>query len=500
MKNGKSLLIPFIIMVVLFIGVMIFFAVSRSNDSAQPSDQSVVNALYVNSSDVKTVTVTSSNPDFPQVCINVTKKDDSSLDYTYCGSDFDPEVIYSDSKMSAYVLMLTDYSTATVVSENANMSDFGLDIPRYTIVIETVSGTISKVAFGNTSFSGESCYIRIDDGNTVYSVPVDKLDYISDRSIDLIDTTVLSIDPASLTEVEFMRKTDDIDLKATCTADASGYVIYTFYDPFVLNSGTYFDSLIENICYLDITEFVEIDSADLASYMLDDPEYHFILKCSDGSTTEVLLSENIAGYYYGYVAGTGKYFSISDSQIQGLEIPSVQYLDSYVSYYQASDISTLKGSYDGLTFEFKINTDSEGSISGDDSTVTLDGRNAKVFNSDGRSYCAVLFESFACMEIGGIDTSAVVNTSATPELILEYTTTQYEIHTIEFYKRSDNSYYVVKDGEYTKLFVYSKELFNDGGTDTYNYGVWAAYELLKTAIDENVNGVYDIPVTTEEAA
>ena len=67
MKNGKSLLIPFIIMVVLFIGVMIFFAVSGSNDSAQPSDQSVVNALYVNSSDVKTVTVTSSDPDFPQV-------------------------------------------------------------------------------------------------------------------------------------------------------------------------------------------------------------------------------------------------------------------------------------------------------------------------------------------------------------------------------------------------------------------------------------------------
>jgi hypothetical protein len=71
---------------------------------------------------------------------------------------------------------------------------------------------------------------------------------------------------------------------------------------------------------------------------------------------------------------------------------------------------------------------------------------------------------------------------------------------MSFYQRSDSSYYVVIDGEYTKIFVYSKELFNSGGTDTYNYGVWAAYELLKTAIDENVNGVYDIPVTTEEAA
>ena len=82
-------------------------------------------------------------------------------------------------------------------------------------------------------------------------------------------------------------------------------------------------------------------------------------------------------------------------------------------------------------------------------------------------------------------------------MILDYTTTQYETHTISFYQRSDNSYYVVKDGEYMNIFVYAKALFNDGGTDTYDYGVWAAYELLKTSIDQNVNGVYDIP---EEAA
>ena len=148
----------------------------------------------------------------------------------------------------------------------------------------------------------------------------------------------------------------------------------------------------------------------------------------------------------------------------------------------------------------KIKTDSEGSISGEESDVSLDGRNAKVFNSDGRSYCAVLFESFACMEIGGIDTEAVVDTSGPAVMKIDYTTTQYENHTIEFYTRSDNSYYVVKDGMYLKVYVYAKELFNDGGTDTYDYGVWSAYELLKTAIDDNINGVYDIPDTTEEAA
>jgi hypothetical protein len=104
------------------------------------------------------------------------------------------------------------------------------------------------------------------------------------------------------------------------------------------------------------------------------------------------------------------------------------------------------------------------------------------------------------MEIGGIDVDGVPNTSTDPVVVIKYTTTQYESHKIEFYTRSDNSYYVVKDGEYMKIFVYAKELFNDGGTDTYNYGVWAAYELLKTSIDNNISGVYDIPDATTEAA
>lgn len=500
MKSGRNLLIPFLIMVVLLAGVVVFFVLSSAKDSSDTTDSSIVNALYVDISEVKSITVTSSDPASPQVCINVTNNEDGSLVYTYNGSDADPEENYSSTKMNIYLSVLTDYYNAVLIAENANLDEYGLSVPEYTEVIETVSGFSSKVSFGNISYSGEYVYICIDDAKTVYSVPINKYKYVSMKAIDFIETSVLNIDPSNLSEVEFIRKTDNLDITATCTVDDDGNVLYRFYDPFEAGSGICFDSLIGNVCSLDITSFIEISEDEVSTYKLDDPEFHFILTESNGTVTEIILSENIGGYYYGYILGNDKYFSISSTMIQNLEIPSVQYLESYISYYQASDISTLKGSYDGLMFEFKITTDSNGSISGDDSTVTLDGRNAKVFNSDGRSYCAVLFESFACMEIGGIDTSAVVNTSATPELILEYTTTQYEIHTIEFYKRSDTSYYVVKDGEYTKLFVYSKELFNDGGTDTYNYGVWAAYELLKTAIDENVNGVYDIPVTTEEAA
>lgn len=500
MKSWKSLIIPFIVMLVLMVGVVIYFAVSSTKATDLTSETSYINALYVGTGDVKYVILSSSDLSFPEVRIDVIKNEDDSLNYVYNGTDADPDEEYSDTKMSAYVSVLTDYSNATLVAENANMSEYGLDNPKYTLIIEAVNGATSKVSFGNISYNGENCYIRIDGGTTVYSIPIIKYDYLSYTSIDFIDTTVLSIAPSTLSEVEFLRKTDSLDLKADCQADTEGCVTYKFCEPFDKGSSQYFDTLISKICNLEILEYIEPDEADLADYKLDDPEYHFILTELNGIKTDVYLSENIGGFYYGYISGRDIYFKIDESMIQGLELPSVQYVESYVFYCQASDISKITGSYDGATFIFEIETDLEGSISGDDSDVYLDGRDAKVFNSDGRSYCAVLFESFACLEIGGIDTDAVVNVEANPVMKLDYTTTNYEKHTISFYQRSDNSYYVVKDGEYTKFFVYSKELFNDGGTDTYNYGVWAAYELLKTAIDENVNGLYDIPVTTGEAS
>ena len=500
MKSWKSLIIPFIVMLVLIIGVVIYFAVSGAQVTDPTQETSYINALYVAAGDVKSVTVTSTDLSFPEVRIDVIKNEDDTLSYVYNGTDADTEEQYSETKLAVYVSVLTDYSNATFITENANMSEYGLDNPKYTLILETVNGTTSKVSFGNISYNGENCYIRIDGGSTVYSIPVNKYDYITNTAIDFIDTTVLSIATSDLSEVEFLRKTDSLDLKAVCQTDANGKVSYMFSEPFDKGTSQYFDTLIYKICNLEIIEYVELDDSSLADYKLDDPEYHFVLTELNGNKTDVYLSENIGGSYYGYISGRDIYFKIDESMIQGLELPSVQFVESYVFYCQASDISKITGSYDGATFTFEIETDLDGSISGDDSDVYLDGRNAKIFNSEGRSYCAVLFESFACMEIGGIDTEAVVNVEANPVMKLDYTTTNYEKHTISFYQRSDNSYYVVKDGEYTKFFVYSKELFNDGGTDTYNYGVWAAYELLKTAIDENVNGLYDIPATTGEAA
>ena len=179
--------------------------------------------------------------------------------------------------------------------------------------------------------------------------------------------------------------------------------------------------------------------------------------------------------------------------MDGIELNETVLIDPYICYCYVKDIASITGIYGDTTFKFALEVPEGKSITSDGVIVTLDGRNAQVSDNAGRSYCSILFESIACINIGGIETGANVNTASGPVLSLIFLDKNYVTTTYDFYTRDSDSFYVFKDGEYMNFYVYSRELFNDGGSDTYSYGCWKAYELLNEAISGNVNGIYDMP-------
>ena len=59
MKTAKNLLIPLIIMILLAIGVVVFFAVDKNrNGGDEPSSEGRVDLLYISPVDVLSVSVT----------------------------------------------------------------------------------------------------------------------------------------------------------------------------------------------------------------------------------------------------------------------------------------------------------------------------------------------------------------------------------------------------------------------------------------------------------
>ena len=105
----------------------------------------------------------------------------------------------------------------------------------------------------------------------------------------------------------------------------------------------------------------------------------------------------------------------------------------------------------------------------------------------------MLYESVFCINIGGVEENAVIPEGSAANTTITVFDRNHSAVIYEFYKRNDTSFYVCKNGKYTKFYVYGRELYNDGGTDTYDYGLWPAYEILTKAITNNINGMYEIP-------
>ena len=160
----------------------------------------------------------------------------------------------------------------------------------------------------------------------------------------------------------------------------------------------------------------------------------------------------------------------------------------YLRSFDEVSLSRIKGK-----FVLKVDVKKQQAISDRDSNVFLDGRNAKVTNASGRNYAAMLYETIFGINIGGVEEHANIPETAVADTSIKVYDRNHSAVVYDFFRRSDETFYVVKNGEYTGFYVFKRELYNDGGQDTYNYGIWPAYEILTKAITDGINGIYEIP-------
>ena len=201
----------------------------------------------------------------------------------------------------------------------------------------------------------------------------------------------------------------------------------------------------------------------------------------------------MGGFYYGRINGTGKIFKAEVSRLEIIESSVLVLISDYIFYKTCDTVDSVECTGNNKKFVLKLDVKKGKAISDSDSAVSLDGRNAKVTTGSGRSYSAMLYEAIFCINIGGIDESAVIPESAVPDTSIKVYDHSHSAVVYEFYRRNTDSFYVTKNGEYTGFYVFERELYNDGGQDTYSYGIWPAYEILTKAISNGISGVYEIP-------
>lgn len=411
--------------------------------------------------------------------------------------EYDSDVPLNNSGITSWAFVLSSFMSNGTIGNSAdlNLAEYGLEEPVYTITITQYDGTVDYIYIGNKTAVGNDCYFMVEGNPNVYTIAAAKYSYCGYQLIDFLESAGLGIDYGSLSTVEFKRASDGIDLIATCELYETGDPIFTAVSPFEIECSPYFVSFIDSIVRLEITSFVEIPEDQLADYGIEDPSYEFTFTMDDGRVVTLNLSSSIGGYYYGTSNIIDGYFKISELQVTNIDTQLMMLLSSYLVYYPATEMQRITGTYGDQSFTYEIST--TGSISAEDATAQLNSRDARVFNSEGRSYAAILYESLITISVTDVDTSA--NPAFEPEIEFAFITTDYQTHTLSFVPRDNNSYYAFLNGTYTNFIVPASELFNDGGANTFDYGAWAAYELATEAIDNQIAGVYDIPAQEDAA-
>lgn len=499
MKTAKNLLIPFIIMILLAVGVVVFFAIDKrwSRSPAQTSVNSV-DVLYISPVDVASVSVLHKENN---LTVRVDKKtsNNGSDSYIYAGDDKDGDS-YSQSELSIFMEAMSSFVGCTPVQDSKNLADFGLDAPNFTVTVKKTDGSTVVILIGNLSPDSESCYICAQGSSEVYMVTADRYKSASKVAKDFLDSRIIKVSLSGIESVRFVRKKDSVDLSASCNYDESAdSVSFRFNKPFEIDSSAYFDRLIERICDLEANEYEDASSDNLLEFGLTNPAFTVTLKMKNGMAYMLDFSSAKSGFYYGRLNGTGKVFKIAATKLESLEIPVLSFINSYVFNDPCENVISVECSDRDRKFVMKLDVPKDKAISDAGSTVTLDGRNAKVSSITGRSYAAMLYESIFCIDIGGVDEYAAIPENARPMMTITVFDRNHSSVVYDFYRRSDDSYYVCKNGQYTKFYVYQRELYNDGGTDTYDYGIWPAYEILTKAITNQINGIYEIPTNKENA-
>lgn len=489
MKSLKNLLIPLVVLVLLVIATIVYFVVPKKetvSTTGAISNESV-NVLNIANTDIQRFAMIKKNGEDLAFTSEIDSESNEQI-WSVEGNDME----LSQSTVSSYISILSSYVANSTITTPEDLANYSLAEPDFTIEITKFDSSVVKVFIGSYTYDSTGVYFMLENDSNVYITAKLKRDYCEYSVDDFAATTVLDLDFAEVSQVEFIRTSDSVDIVTVPVAvDGSfDYPSFNVVEPFTCPTNNNYESLVRFIAELQVSNYEDISPDDLASFGLDEPAYKFIFTMDDGSEITVSLSSNMSGKYYGSCSEINRYFSLNEFQFNGVDTPLMSLLDSYIAMYDAKDVSSISGTYGDATFSLELNIHE--SFSEDNGQATLNSRNAYVrIIEGGRSYGAILFESIVGMQYSGIDTNA--NPTLDSALSYKIITKDYSIINIDFVQRDDGSYYVFIDGEYTGFYVVSSVLFAHGGNDPYAYGSWAAYELTVEAIDNSVNGVYPLP-------
>lgn len=442
------------------------------------------------------------------------ESDEYALLPEHVASDGETSIVWSIEGMAEYPFSsrsLEDLAKAAaevtaneeIAIDETNLAQFGLDDPSATITVVLESGDTHVVKFGSSLPSGSFDYAMLDDTGRVCSVAGRTTEKVKQAKLDLLDgDIVVDLKIADLTGFAFTRARDDLRIAADCELmgeEGSGneFLNFSITEPITRDgSPENLNKLVQETLAIKVDKFVEIDPADLSKYGLDKPQYVFELQAGSETLQLSIGSDADSSSLYMISDNMPAVFTVKKSSFTTIDMRPIDMLDRFVSLIAIWDVSKIEGDIFGEQFVAEIEMAKDQNATDEEVVFKLDGRDAKVFSEKKRSLFSTFYQRIIGILIAGLDTEADPVNTKDASLVFHLkanseTGQAARKQVVEFAKRDtdDYTYYVFIDGEYTGFYVDGYASFTSTRTDSE--GLVVALEMLRYAIDNAVDGVFD---------
>ena len=516
MKLWKKLIIPLAVLVVLIAGLLIIKLLPDGNETevpestaSNPSSKEEPGLPTFSQADVAELRIsTPSGESFTYVKGSGSAEEEIIWEYE---DEKNPTAVFplSQGAISSTVATLISYSeTSNIPDGMANLEEFGLDTPAYTVEILTAEGETRLISIGNLTFDESGVYCISDKSKAVSIVSKTKREACEKNILDFLEKKIFSFVESDIEKVDLKRASDNLELSAFFTSSdgdsaaaqvaeatsgtEAAEIMYVskLTEPLQVNGSGEFTTFLQTALTLTASEFLAVNPDD-AEYMLDQPEYTLISYTKEKGEIRVDFSKDTGGKYFAKTSLYPAVFTVETSSLSGIQMPLLSMVDVFLTYQMIADVEKVEGSFPEGSFLLELDIPKDASPADEESTVLLDGADARVkTGSSNSTYVSSLYASSACMRFSGFDFEASPENNADVTIVI--TMKDGTGKRIELTKRDESTYFVFLDGVYQGQLVSSDFLYKVGDTDLYGYGVWAMYQKTLEAMAGAVDGVYKL--------
>ena len=250
MKSLKNLLIPLVVLVLLVIATIVYFVVPKKETASTTgaiSNESV-NVLNIANTDIQRFAMIKKNGEDLAFTSEIDSESDEQI-WSVEGNDME----LSQSTVSSYISILSSYVANSTITTPEDLANYSLAEPDFTVEITKFDSSVVKVFIGSYTYDSTGVYFMLENDSNVYITAKLKRDYCEYSVDDFAATTVLDLDFAEVSQVEFIRTSDSVDIVTVPVAvDGSfDYPSFNVVEPFTCPTNNNYESLVRFIAGKD---------------------------------------------------------------------------------------------------------------------------------------------------------------------------------------------------------------------------------------------------------